>query len=286
MIDRWVCNVGDLSSNFEFNRWFDIQERMSEVTRMTIPAMLVCAYRLLLCVLSHHSENIGNLQKNSFFWGWWFFKHLYHWCCSPDVSGWRFCRFHAVRGCCAPCDRNCRGDWLDVYRVLWERADWRGCPFSVVCKAVALAGETDWAVSWTTCWFDHDWKVLIQPRESCVLTPKKRPGPGIPGSVAVEEADDADVTNANGDVTVDGDVMTVDQRCNESSFPRVRVESESASLESESESESRCVGLESESESSRFRVRVQAFVSRVRIRVPRRKIDELYSTRHLSQYYE
>ena len=61
------------------------------------------------------------------------------------------------------------------------------------------------------------------------------------------------------------------QRCNESSFPRVRVESESACLESESES--RCVGLEYESESSRFRVqvRVQAFVyidSRVRIRVP------------------
>ena len=69
------------------------------------------------------------------------------------------------------------------------------------------------------------------------------------------------------------------QRCNESSFPRVRVESESARLESESESESRCVGLESESESSRFRVRVrvrvQVFVSRVRIRVPRRKIGGL-----------
>ena len=65
------------------------------------------------------------------------------------------------------------------------------------------------------------------------------------------------------------------QWCNESSFPRVRVESESACLESESES--RCVGLKSESESSRFRVRVrvQAFVSRLRIRVPRRKIDEL-----------
>ena len=48
-----------------------------------------------------------------------------------------------VRGCCALCDGNCRGDWWRVYRVLAGCVDWSECSFHVVCKAVAVGGDTD-----------------------------------------------------------------------------------------------------------------------------------------------
>ena len=95
-------------------------------------AMPIYAYKRPLCVLLHYSKNIWNLQTNSV----WRDDFLNidstvdaHPICGIDGSA----DSKLFAGCCAPCDGNCRGDWLDVYCVPCSLRTCRLERLSILC---------------------------------------------------------------------------------------------------------------------------------------------------------